>query len=96
MTTHISKVDANQGEIVEALEKAGCNVESLAAVGHGVPDLLVGYAGRLYVLECKKINGKLTPPQVGWHRRWQGYAQIVHSGLEALRAVGAVESESEQ
>lgn len=36
-----AKIDANQPEIISALEAAGCKVLSLAACGKGVPDLLV-------------------------------------------------------
>jgi hypothetical protein len=36
-----AKVDANQGEIVEALRAHGCEVLSLAPMGGGCPDLLV-------------------------------------------------------
>ena len=38
-----AKVDDNQAAIVEALRSLGASVESLAAVGKGVPDLLVGF-----------------------------------------------------
>lgn len=37
-----ARLDRNQPEIVEALRNAGCTVQSLAAVGCGVTDLLVG------------------------------------------------------
>lgn len=37
-----ARTDANQTAIVEALRKCGASVQSLAAVGKGVPDLLVG------------------------------------------------------
>ncbi len=35
-------IDGNQAEIVTALEANGFTVQSLASVGEGVPDLLVG------------------------------------------------------
>lgn len=41
----IYSIDANQPDIVLQLEQTGASVESLAAVGGGVPDLLVGCAG---------------------------------------------------
>lgn len=41
-----AKVDDNQGEIVAALQRAGCSVQSLAGVGRGFPDLAVGFQGR--------------------------------------------------
>ena len=101
MTAHISKVDANQGDIVAALRKVGCEVLSLAAVGKGCPDLLVYYGGtcyashnsHLFLLEVKSAKGKLTPDQVEFHRDWP--AIVVHNELEALRAVGAIGEDSE-
>ena len=37
-----ARVDDNHVAVVEALRKAGAMVQSLAAVGDGVPDLLIG------------------------------------------------------
>ena len=67
-----AKVDTNHREIVAALERCGCSVQSLAAVGAGVPDLLVGVAaraGRLTLLMEVKDGARppserrLTPDQ---------------------------------
>lgn len=89
--------DANQGAIVEALRKAGATVTSLHAVGGGVPDLLVGWVGRTFLLECKTLKGKrnpkaapLTPAQIVWHQQWRGQVAIVTTPEEALRAVGMI------
>ena len=48
-----AKIDANHGDIVEALRGIGCSVLSLAPLGKGAPDLLVGYWGRNTILEVK-------------------------------------------
>ena len=40
------KTDANHADIVDALRRVGASVVSLASVGNGVPDLLVGFNGR--------------------------------------------------
>ena len=48
-----AKVDANQKQIVTALRQAGCTVQSLATVGKGCPDLIVGCQGRNFLLEIK-------------------------------------------
>lgn len=91
-----AKVDANQPAIVAALRKVGATVQSLAQLGDGVPDLLVGWAGDLWLLEVKdpqqpKNKQQLKPMQVEWHRRWQGKpVAIVLSPEEALRAIGAI------
>ena len=50
-----AKVDLNQTEIVQALRQAGATVQSLAAVGKGVPDLLVCFRNKLYLMEYLKL-----------------------------------------
>jgi len=84
------KVDDNQFAIVDALRRVGANVLSLAAVGKGCPDLLIGYAGDIYLLEVKGEKGKLTPAQRLWHKVWENYVDVVRSEEEALRAIGAL------
>lgn len=88
-----AKVDANQAAVVKALRRVGCSVQSLAAVGAGVPDLLVGRNGRTWLLEVKdgskvKSAQKLTLAQVDWHSTWRGTpVAVVSSVVEALREV---------
>ena len=87
-----AKVDANQAEIVQALRQIGAVVQSLAAVGNGCPDLLVGYRNRLFLLELKDGNKPpsaqaLTPHQVEWHRVWQGRVVVVNSVESAIAAI---------
>jgi ribosome maturation factor RimP len=84
----IRKVDANQAEIVAALRAAGCSVQSLAEVGHGVPDLLVARAGQNWLLEVKSPGGKLTADEAKWLEAWRGKTAIVYSIEDALKAVG--------
>jgi hypothetical protein len=91
-----ARTDSNHSEVVSTLRSAGCYVLSLAAIGGGVPDLLVwaptiGYA----LLEVKDGSKppsarKLTPDQQDWHRAWGGPVFIVTNPEEALRAVGAL------
>jgi hypothetical protein len=85
-----AKVDANQAAIVEALRACGASVQSLAAVGKGVPDLLVGLRTRNYLIEVKDGSKppsarKLTPDQVQWHTKWAGQVLTVTSPDDALR-----------
>ena len=83
-----AKIDANQPAIVSALRKVGCTVQSLAAVGKGVPDLLVGYQGKTYLLEVKDGKWTLTPDQVDWHGKWKGGPlRVVASIDEAIEAI---------
>lgn len=88
-----AKVDANQRVIVEALRKCGATVQSLASVGDGVPDLLVGYAGETWLLEVKDPSHppsarRLTPLQKLWHERWRGKrAYVVETVAQAFDIV---------
>lgn len=91
---YAAKVDRNQPEIVAALRKVGATVQSLAAVGDGVPDLLVGFRNANHLLEVKdgeKVPSArlLTSEQLGWHAKWIGPVTIVYSVEDALRAIGA-------
>jgi len=90
-----AKVDRNQAEIIAALELVGATVTSLAAVGGGVPDLLVAHRKKWHLLEVK--DGKkppserqLTPDQVKWHAKQQAPVHTVKSVDEALQAIGVV------
>ncbi len=91
-------LDANHLEIVRALERVGCTVLDLSAVGGGAPDLAVGRGRITYLLELK--SGRRALKGDGWadeaHQRermaaWRGGDWVkVASVDEALRAVGAV------
>ena len=92
---YAAKIDSNQNEIVDALRKAGASVQSLAALGKGVPDLLVAIRGVNLLMEIKDGNKpksaqKLTEDQLKWHGAWQGPVCIVDSPEAALRMLGVV------
>lgn len=96
MTRRAAKVDANQAEIVAALEAAGASVLSLAALGNGAPDLLAGWAGaEMVLLEVKhpaRAKGRREPNalQTKWHGAWKGRpVAVVLTPEDALRAIGA-------
>lgn len=94
-----ARIDANQPEIVKALRKAGCSVTSLAAVGQGVPDLLVGWQSKdgdreLVLMEVKDgskppSRRRLTEDQQEWHEAWRGRpVAIVETVADALAVIG--------
>lgn len=92
-----AKVDANQGEIVEALRTAGCFVQSLAMIGKGCPDLMVGRDYKWFVLEVKdgsKVPSarKLTKDEQAWHDRAKLFApvHVVENVEQALQIVGVL------
>ena len=81
-------MDANQAEIVKALERASVSVE---VIGKPV-DLLCCCRGRTFVLEVKNLDGRdrLTNDQVEFIARWPGEVHVVHTADEAVAAaVGA-------
>lgn len=93
-----AKIDNTQAAIVDALRAAGCKVQSLAACGKGVPDLLVyspwqhqfdAMRQKMILLEVKNPAGRgtsLTPDQVKFHAEWP--VTVVTTPEEALAAVG--------
>lgn len=87
-----SKVDANHRLIVAAFRALGCSVQSLAAVGKGVPDLLVGLAGLNHLVEVKVANGKETPLQVKWAALWRTPTHLVRNVEDVQRLVGVWKS----
>ena len=81
--------DDNEKGIVKALKQCGASVYRLSA--KGIPDLVVGWCGRLFLLEVKSATGKLTPAQVKFQQRWKGPPPIVvRTEWDALVAIGAV------
>ena len=89
-----AKKDANHVEIVAALRKAGATVVDLGAVGHGVPDLLIGHRGRTMLMEIKDGNKcpshrHLPPDQEKFFAAWQGGTLAVVDSVDAaLRMLG--------
>ena len=76
------RVDANQTEIVGVLRGHGATVVSLADVGGGVPDLLLGLAGRTYLAEVKDGRKKpsaqvLTDDQRDFVETWHGGSIVI-------------------
>jgi len=92
-----ARIDANQNRIVDALRYAGATVQSLAAVGNGVPDLLIGFNGVTVLMEVKDgskppSERSLTPLQLDWHSKWNGgtlcVVTDVESALRVLKVIG--------
>lgn len=90
------KTDANQKTIIDAMRVAGATVHSLAGLGNGVPDLLVGYKGCTILMEVKDgdknpSKQKLTDYQVTFLSNWTGgpvaVVKDVESALRVLRMV---------
>ena len=91
-----ARIDANHEQVVLALRAAGATVQSLAAVGQGVPDLLVGFQGKTLLMEIKDgrktpSERRLTQAQLKWHGGWRGGPlAVVDSPDAALRMLGVL------
>lgn len=80
------KPDASQGEIVQALRKAGYRVAIISAVGGGVPDLLaLRRDGTVALLEVKVKGGRVRESQERFAAEWP--VAIVRSAEEALQVM---------
>lgn len=91
MMRKMGRVDANHGQVVDALRQFGCVVRSTAQLGDGFPDLIVGYRGVLVVLEVKdgskpESARKLTAAEVKFLSEWPR-AYVVTSPQDAIEAV---------
>jgi hypothetical protein len=91
------KVDANHIDIVKGLRAVGAEVQSLAALGRGAPDVLVGFRKTWYVAELKDgkksaSRRKLTEAEKIWHERFSRIAPVhIWTSLEeALKTIGAL------
>lgn len=90
------KVDGTHKEIVDGLRAVGVQVQSLADLGRGVPDILCSWRGRWWVAELKDGSKPpsaraLTEAEKAWHDKFGRNApvHIWNSLEEALRAIGA-------
>jgi len=91
-----ARIDANHEQVVSALRAAGASVQSLAGVGKGVPDLLVGFQGKTLLMEVKDgrktpSERRLTDDQIKWHGAWNGGPLAIVDGVDAaLRMLGVM------
>lgn len=91
-----ARTDANQQAVIDVLRQVGATVHSLASMGQGCPDLLVGFRGRTCLMEVKDgskppSERRLTPDQVVWHRDWTGGSlTVVNSPEDALKVIGVI------
>ena len=73
-----ARVDTNHQEIVRALRQhPGCTVTSLAAMAHGVPDVMIGFRSITVLAEIKGEKGKLNSTQEAWHQSWTGSPVVI-------------------
>ena len=90
---YAARVDKTQPPIVRALRERGAEVLVLDLLEgqSGEPDLLVGWLGRLHLLEIKSAKGAVSEKQEKRHAAWARVGirvHVVRTEAEALAAVG--------
>ena len=91
-----AKRDVNEGGIVDGLRGIGASVNRINE--EDLPDLLVGFRGKNYLIEIKAppgprggVSGRtLTTGQLKWAMDWRGQIDMARDLDEALRIIGAV------
>lgn len=84
-----NKRDANEPEIIEALEAEGVAVYKLDKPA----DLLCSLSGRTFLVEVKSKNGKQTDQQVKFCKSWQGMYFIARTVVDAKAIIAMVQSD---
>lgn len=87
------QIDRNQPSIVKELRKLGCSVAITSILGKGFPDIVVGRAGKNYLLEIKDGDKppsarELTPDEKEFHSNWQGQITVINNIEEAIKIIG--------
>lgn len=86
-----ARKDGNQTEIVDGLRAVGVKVHVLNQAD--IPDLLIGYRGRHFLLFEVKNNGrppsarKLRPGQQKFADEWKGYPIYKVESLDEALAI---------
>lgn len=97
MPKYAPKRDASEPEIVKALLDLGCTVFRLDSPA----DLLVGFRGVNYLVECKtagtQYGKKLNANQTEFNASWKGSKIIMlHSSVDAIDWIVGLASHSEK
>jgi hypothetical protein len=87
------RLDDNQTEIVQQLRRCCVSVQSLASVGKGCPDILVGFRGQNWLFEIKNPKQpagkrKLTKDEDSWHLNWRGRVYVVMTFNQIAEIIG--------
>jgi hypothetical protein len=92
------RTDANHREIRDGLRAFGASVYDTSAVGHGFPDLVVGWRRRTELIEVKNPDPRVRRTggrsmratrerQASFRRRWLGRPVHVVTSLDEAIAI---------
>lgn len=87
---YAKRTDANVSEIVSLYRQVGAFVAFIeGSYNAGIPDLLVGFRGKTYLVEVKTKKGRLNKAQIAFREQWVGGPLVVvRNPEEALAAIG--------
>ena len=81
-----ARLDSNQRELVAFAKKHGATVTHLHPLGRGIPDILIGYRGRNYLIEIKSSEkSKLSEDEQTFFNNWRGSASVITSKIDLIR-----------
>lgn len=83
-----AKSDAVQTPFVAQLRDLGVSVQPIHQIGHGCPDILVGWKGQNYLFELKSEKGVATPDEIEWLTKWKGQVALVRTLERILYTIG--------
>jgi hypothetical protein len=87
MTRYAARIDANQDEIMDALQALGVWCWDIHWVGRGVPDLLCSYQGLTFLCEVKTPKAKMTLAEVRFAREFPGDLYVVRTVGDVVELV---------
>lgn len=76
------KRDGNEAEVVKAMEAIGATVNKIN--GRDIPDLLVSYRGKWFVIEVKTKTGKLREGQQRFQQVNCAPVYVIRTADEAI------------
>jgi hypothetical protein len=89
-----ARTDENHTEIAHVFRQLGCSVVSLAPLGNGCGDLLVGVNGINLLVEVKDgsqppSRRRLTRDEKVFHELWGGQICVIESLTDAVDLIKA-------
>lgn len=87
------RVDDNQAQLVKQIRQLGATVRHLHMVGDGLPDIIVGYRKKNFLIEIKdfkksKSQKKLTADEQEFFDTWKGQVDKCETLDEIIKVVG--------
>ena len=89
-----SRTDKNHSALLKLIKTIpGVSIQDLGWASGGVPDTMLGFRGRNYLVEIKRPDtapskSKLNDAQVEWHETWRGQVAVCRTFSDVLKVLG--------